>query len=347
MQPVSPETSHHTMTRTAPAETKLVICAPHRFPFWTPPAEIAGRIRAKWPGMAVLDLREAEALPQEISDADIFVGFVLRAEQFALARKLKWIHSTAASVAQFLSPEVRSSGIVMTNARGMQSVTMAEHILGMLVALARRFPDCFQYQQQARWAQRELWEAPVRPRELRGQALLIVGFGEIGRAAAKLVAPLGMRVLAVTRSGIGPANGVEKLFAVERLPELLPEADFVLLSAPETPETRQMIGARELSLMKPTAYLINVARGALVDEAALIAALERGQIAGAALDVTQHEPLDAASPLWRLVNVFLTPHVSAVSGHLWERQGGLLIENLERWFSGRELLNRVDLARGY
>ena len=121
----------------------------------------------------------------------------------------------------------------------------------------------------------------------------------------------------------------------------------MLLSAPETPETRGIIGAGELALMKCTAYLVNVARGALVEESSLVAALAAGQIAGAALDVASHEPLPAESPLWGAPNLFLTPHVSAVSEGLWDRQSDLLIENLERWFGGRELLNRVDLERGY
>jgi len=131
------------------------------------------------------------------------------------------------------------------------------------------------------------------------------------------------------------------------LHEALPEADFVVLAAPETPETRQMIGAREFALMKPSAYFVNVARGSLVDEAALVATLQRRAIAGAALDVTAEEPLPSESPLWKLDNVVITPHISAATEHLWERQSALLIENLERWFSGRELLNRVDLSRGY
>lgn len=336
-----------TMSRTAPGETKLVICAPHRFAFWTPPPEIAARIRARWPQMAVLDLRDAETLPHEIPDADIFAGFVLRREQFALARELKWIHSTASAVTQFLHPALRSSGIAMTNARGLQSETMAEHILGTLIALARRFPDCFRYQQRGTWAQGELWDAPVRPRELSGQVLLVIGFGEIGRAAGRLAAAVGMRIVGVTRSGAGAAEGAGRLAAATKLHELLPEADFVLLSAPETPETRGMMGGREFALMKRTSYLVNVARGALVDESALVAALTSGQIAGAALDVATHEPLAAESPLWKAPNLFLTPHVSAVSEGLWKRQGDLLVENLERWFSGRELVNRVDLERGY
>jgi phosphoglycerate dehydrogenase-like enzyme len=184
-------------------------------------------------------------------------------------------------------------------------------------------------------------------RELKGQVLLIVGFGSIGRELARRIQPLGMRVWGVTRSGAGDTQLAERILPVTELANALPQADFVLLAAPETPESRRMIGEPELARMKPSAYLINVARGTIIDEPALIEALRRRAIAGAALDVTEKEPLPPESPLWKLDNVFITPHVSAASENLWERQAELLLENLERWFSGRELLNQVDLERGY
>ena len=335
------------MMRTKPVETKLVICVWHHFSLWNPPPEMAARIRERWPAMRVVHLPNYDGLVAELPDTDIFVGFSLRAEQFGHARKLKWLHSTAAGVGQLMYPELRRSGIEVTNASGVHTIPMAEHILGLLVAMARRFPDCFRYQQLAHWAQQELWNAPVRPRELHGQTLLLIGFGAIGRAVAKIAHPLGMRVWAVTRSGEGDGALAEKIVPVTMLHEVLSEADFVILAAPETPETRRMIGAPELARMKPSAYFMNVSRGALVDEPSLIAALERREIAGAALDVASQEPLPPESPLWKLENVFITPHMSAVSEHLWTRQTDLLLTNLERWFSGGELLNRVDLERGY
>jgi phosphoglycerate dehydrogenase-like enzyme len=335
------------MNRTTPADTKLVICV--RFPFtvWIAPPEFSDRIRARWPEMRVVHLPDYSNLDREIQDADIFVGFSVRVEQFSLARKLKWIHTTAAAVTQLMYPELRQSGIYVTNASGIHAVPMSEHILGMLIALARRFPDCFRNQRQSRWAPQEWWDAPVRPRELHGQTLLLIGFGAVGRAVAQIVRPLGMRVWAVTRSGQGDETLAEKIFPVSKLEEALPQADFVILAAPETPETHQMMGAREFARMKSSAYFVNVARGSLIDEAALIGALTRRAIAGAALDVASEEPLPPESPLWKLDNLFITPHVSAVSDRLWERQGDLVMENLERWFSGRELVNRIDLARGY
>jgi D-2-hydroxyacid dehydrogenase (NADP+) len=335
------------MTRTSTAETKLLICVWHRFSLWNPPPRMAERIRERWPEMRVVHLPTYHGLQTELPDTNVFVGFSLRPEQFAWARKLLWLHSTAAGIGQLMYPELRRSGIEVTNASGVHCVPMAEHILGTLIALAHRFPDYLRYQQQAKWAQQELWDAPVRPRELRGQVVLFVGFGAIGREVAKLAQPLGIRVWAVTRSGKGDADLAEKFFPSSKLLEALPQADFVVLAAPETSETRAMMGAREFALMKPSAYFINVARGALVDEPALIAALQQNKIAGAALDVASQEPLPPENSLWKLDNAFITPHVSAVSEHLWERQTDLLMENLERWFSGRELLNRVDLERGY
>jgi phosphoglycerate dehydrogenase-like enzyme len=297
--------------------------------------------------MRVVHLPRYGRILDELPDSDIFVGFSLRPEQFALVRKLKWLHSTAAGVGQLMYPELRNSGIEVTNASGVHRVPMAEHILGTLIALARRFPDCFRYQQQARWAQQELWNAPVRPRELRGQILLFIGFGAIGREVAKMIGPLGMRVWAVTHSGRAEEGLAENVFPASKLDEALPQADFVVLAAPETPKTRKMIGAREFALMKPSAYFLNVSRGALVDEPALISALAEHKIAGAALDVASQEPLPPENPLWKLDNLFITPHMSAASEHLWERQTDLLMENLERWFAGDQLLNRVDLNRGY
>jgi D-2-hydroxyacid dehydrogenase (NADP+) len=335
------------MTRTDPAETKLLICVSHRFSLWNPPPHMAERVRARWPEVRVVHLPTYDGLQVELPDTNVFVGFSLRPQQLVWARQLLWIHSTAAGVGQLMYPELRRSGIELTNASGVHRVPMAEHILGTLIALARRFPDCVRYQQQAQWAQEELWNATVRLRELRGQVVLFIGFGAIGREVAKLAKPLGIHVWAVTRSGRGEADLAEKFYPSTQLHDALPQADFVILAAPETAETRAMMGAREFALMKTSAYFINVARGALVDEPALIAALQQNKIAGAGLDVASQEPLAPENPLWKLNNAFITPHVSAVSEHLWERQTDLLMENLERWFNGRELLNRVDLERGY
>jgi phosphoglycerate dehydrogenase-like enzyme len=286
-------------------------------------------------------------LPEELPDTDIFVGYSLRAKQLKDAKKLKWIHSTAAGVAQLMYPELRESGLLVTNPSGIFSVPMAEHTMGLLVALARNFPDSVRQQDAKRWSQQELWDKPSHLTELNGQVLLIVGYGSIGREVAKRAKAFEMRVWGVTRSGDGERAHAEKILPAARLHEALPAADYVLIAAPETPETKQLIGAAEIEKMKRGARLINVGRGSLLDEAALIRALENGALCGAALDVAETEPLPPESPLWNAPNLMITPHTSGVSDRLWVRQTGILMELLERWFEGREMFNRVDFARGY
>jgi phosphoglycerate dehydrogenase-like enzyme len=335
------------MSRTTPENTKLTICVWHAFTEWRPPVSLAEAIHKRWPAMRVVHLPDYDRLPQELPDTDIFVGYSLRAKQLADAKKLKWIHSTAAGVAQLMYPELRDSGIMVTNPSGIFSVPMAEHTLGLLIALARNFPDSVRYQDRSRWAQQELWDQPQHLTELNGQVLLIVGYGSIGHELARRGKAFDMRVWGVSRSGKGDAALAEKIVPISQLRDVLPRADFVVVSAPETRETTHLIGASELARMKPTARLINVARGSLLDQSALLAALQQKKIAGAALDVTDPEPLPAADPLWKAPNLLITPHTSAISDRLWPRQTSLLLDLLERWFDGRELFNQVDLHRGY
>jgi phosphoglycerate dehydrogenase-like enzyme len=335
------------MSRTTPAETKLLICVWHPFTEWRPKPAMAEAIRKRWPQMRVLHLPNYDRLPEELPDTDIFVGYSLRAEQLKAGKKLKWIHSTAAGVAQLMYPELRDSGITVTNPSGIFSVPMAEHTMGLLLALARNFPDSGRAQDRARWAQQEIWDKPQHLSELNGKVLLIAGYGSIGREVAKRAKAFDMKVWGVTRSGEGDRTHAEKIFAASQLAEVLPGADYVLICAPETAETKQLIGAAEIARMKRGARLINVGRGSLLEEAALVQALESGALGGAALDVVQTEPLPPESPLWKAPNLFITPHTSGVSDRLWDRQAAILIELLERWFDGRELFNRVDFARGY
>lgn len=335
------------MKRTQPAETKLVICVWHPFTLWRPQPVVAETIRKNWPEMKVVHLPDYDRLPEELPDTDIFVGYSLRAKQLKDARKLKWIHSTAAGVAQLMYPELREAGVLVTNPSGVFSVPMAEHTMGLILALARNFPDSVRQQDKAVWSQQELWDKPQRLAEVNGQVLLIVGYGSIGRELAKRAKAFGMRVWGMTRSGNGDGNYVERIFPAARLHEALPEADYVVIAAPETAETRHLIGAAELAKMKPGARLINVGRGSLLDEAALICGLKSGALGGAAIDVAQTEPLPRESPLWKTPNLLITPHTSALSDRLWVRQSALLVELLERWFDGREMFNQVDVTRGY
>lgn len=335
------------MSRTTPAETKLVICVWHPFTQWRPKSLMPEAIRRRWPEMRVLHLPDYDLLPPELPDTDIFVGYSLRAEQLRDAKKLKWLHSTAAGVSQLMYPELRDSGILVTNPSGAFSVPMAEHTMGLLLALARNFPDSVRHQDRSHWSQQDLWDKPQHLTELNGQILLIVGYGSIGHELARRAKAFDMRVWGVTRSGAGELTHAEKIVPASRLEEVLPHADYVVIAAPETQETKHMIAAPQIALMKPGARLINVARGSLLDEAALVRALETGALGGAALDVAKMEPLPAESPLWKAPNLLITPHTSAVSDRLWQRETSLLLDLLEYWFDGREMFNRVDFARGY
>jgi phosphoglycerate dehydrogenase-like enzyme len=335
------------MTRSTPAETKLVICVWHPFTEWRPKPLLAESIRARYPEMRVLQLPNYETLPQQLPDTTIFVGYSLRAEQLVHARELQWIHSTAAGVAQLMYPELRQSGITVSNASGIFSVPMAEHTMGLILAMARNFPDSVRYQDQSQWSVQALWDRPQHLTEINGSVLLIVGYGSIGRELARRAKAFDMKVWGVTRSGQGDRTYAEKIFPAWQLNEALPPADYVVIAAPETSETKHLIGAQQLARMKRGARLINVARGSLLDEAALLGALQSGALGGAALDVTGVEPLPPESPLWRAPNLFITPHTSAISERLWLRETELFLELLEQWFSGKELSNRVDFSRGY
>ena len=335
------------MERTTPRSTKLVICVWHAFTEWRPKAQMAEAIRQRWPEMPVVHLPDYTRLPEEIPDADIFVGYSLRPEQLKLAQKLKWVHSTAAGVAQLMYPGFRKSGVLLTNPSGVFSVPMAEHTMGMMLALARNFADSVRAQDRGQWAQQEITDRSQGLTELNGQLLVIVGFGSIGHELARRAKAFEMRVWGVSRSGDGDRELAERIVPVSELRSVLPEADYVVIAAPETAETKKMMGAAELACMKPGARLLNVSRGTLLDEAALLRALEDGRLAGAALDVAETEPLPAESALWKAPRVFITPHTSAMSDRMWGRQTEMLMDLLGRWFEGREMFNVVDLERGY
>jgi phosphoglycerate dehydrogenase-like enzyme len=335
------------MSRSAPDRTKLVICVGHPFSLWNPPPDFGVAIRRRYPHMRVVHLPDYAGLEAELPDTDIFVGYSIRAKQLAHAKRLQWIHSTAAGIAQLLYPELRESGVIVTNASGVHSIPIAEHVIGLILALARRLPDACRYQRESHWAQQEIWAATPHPMEVKGAVLLLIGLGAVGKDVARLGQAVGMKTRAVTFSGRGDEALVEKIYPAAGLEAALKESDFVVLAAPETPETHHMMNTQRFAAMKRSGYFLNVSRGSLVDEAALIDALAHRRIAGAALDVAETEPLPRESPLWKCPNLLITPHLAGASVHLWERQSDLLIDNLERWFEGRELRNVVDLKRGY
>jgi phosphoglycerate dehydrogenase-like enzyme len=282
-----------------------------------------------------------------IGDADVVFGSEIRAKHLEAAHTLRWIHSPAAGVGSMLFPEMVRSPVVISNSRGMSGAIIAEHVLGLTVALFRKFPLAFRSQASHRWAQDESLQAPPL-RMVRSARVLLVGLGGIGRACAALFAAFGAEVTATRRRVDQPTpEGVARVAPPDQFLDLLPDADIVVLTAPQTRDTVRLIGERELRAMKERAILINVSRGKLVDEPALAAALRDGRIGGAGLDVFEHEPLDPASQLWDLPNVIITPHTAGFRPDHWDAATTLFIENLRRYEAGRPLLNLVDKHAGY
>jgi phosphoglycerate dehydrogenase-like enzyme len=224
---------------------------------------------------------------------------------------------------------------------------VAEHAITVLLALAKRLPQAMQYQARREWSQDQLWHGQPRPREVADSTVVVIGMGGIGREFAARAKALGMKVLAVRENPSKGLSGADEVYSSEQIDEVLPLADYVLLCTPVTPATTGLINARRLGKMKPDAYLINVARGPLIDERALLDALQYRRIAGAALDVFNEEPLPANSPFWQLDNVLITPHTAAVTDRLWERHLRLMVDNLKRFLAGEPLINQVDKKRGY
>ena len=326
---------------------KVLIVHHHRFEHWHAPAWLRQRLQQNFPEIEFVQLESFDRLPEELPETDIFVGWSLRPDQFVSAKKLKWIHSPAAAVHQLLYSELINSPVRLTNSTGVHGPVVAEHAIAVMLALAKRIPQSMHYQAKKTWAQQILWDQRPRPREVAGDTVVVVGMGGIGREFTSRAKALGVKVLGVRENPRKGSGGADAVFGLEKLDDLLPQASYVLLCVPVTPATTRIIDRARLSKMKADAYLINVARGTLIDEAALLEALQARRIAGAALDVFEQEPLPPDSPFWALDNLLITPHTAAVTERLWDRHYELIADNLRRFLSDEPLLNEVDKRRGY
>jgi len=302
------------------------------------------RLAAAAPDLQLAPIPAGGELPPGAADAEIFYyNFVFRPQiipaVIRAAPGLRWIHSISAGVDHLLCPELVESDIVFTSSVGAHAVAISESVIGMMLFTVKQFGGHWDAQKEHRWNR-------VRKDELHGKTLGIIGLGHVGAELARLAQAFAMRVLA-TRRAPQPAPNVDTVLGPDGLPTLLAESDFVALCAALTPETRGMIGARELRQMKPSAYFINIARGALVDEDALVRALREGWIGGACLDAFTQEPLPPQHPFWSLPNCFVTPHSSANTPQLTARALDIFAENVRRYRAGEPLLNVVDKRRGY
>lgn len=297
-----------------------------------------------YPGVTFVSPTSTSEEVREVADADAMIGWPT-SEHLAAARKLRWVHVGSAGI-DLISrvPELIRSDIVLTNGRGSFGGPIADHCFALILAFTRQLREFTEDQQAKVWGGRA--RAP-QMRELSDATLGIVGLGNIGGEIARRGAGFRMNIVAVDLNPDARAPGVEKAWGLDRLDELMKVSDYLAVSAPRTPETIGLIDAGRLALMKPSAFLVVVSRGRIVDEEALIAALQEGRLAGAGLDVTATEPLPADSPLWELPNVILTPHISGAAPQTRERGRQLLIENLRRFVAGDTLLNVCDKEAGF
>ncbi len=315
-----------------PPKDRLTICFAH----------VAYRLQecfaARKTGIRSFEARTREELDVRIGEADVLVVSMLwRDELIERAPKLRFIQSISAGVDQYSRELLKARGIRLASAQGANARAVAEHALALILALARRLPEARDNQAKRVW-RGMIGELDRREDELGRKTLLIVGLGQIGGRLARLAKAFDLRVVGIRRDPSAGGNGADSVHGIDELAALLPQADFVALTCPLTPETEGVIGARALDLMKRSAYLINVARGRCVDEAALIAALREGRIAGAALDCFHDEPLPPSSPLWGSPNVLITPHTAGETRRYEENVIDILLDNLDRLWRGEPAL---------
>jgi D-2-hydroxyacid dehydrogenase (NADP+) len=291
---------------------------------------------------------DANIIPAKLEDAqslmpecDILIvwGWMNIRSLLGNASRLKWVHALSAGVENVTCPELETGNIILTNSKGIHGIPVSEHVLALMLAFTRGLNYFVRFQQKKQWKR-----ATVD--EIYDKTIGIIGLGSIGREVAKKAKALGMNVLAVKKQQTTELF-VDKLYSPEYTTEMLSNCDFVVASVPLLPETREMFQLEQFKAMKPSAYFINISRGAVVKEADLAAALEQGLIKGAGLDVFDHEPLAETSPLWDMPNVIITPHIAALSPYYLDRAITLFAENLSRFIQNGEMLNIIDKDKGY
>ena len=329
------------------AQHKIAILLHDQFEMWLPPGWFLEKLRADFPETEIAYSAQKRDDAEALRGADVLIGWSLPAEQLRAATSLRWIYSITAAVDQFLYPELISSNIAISNAGSVHGSVVAEHAIAMLLALAKRLPSAVRYQKRRKWAMEAIWNESPRPREIRGSALAVVGLGSIGAEVTSMAAALKMHVIGVREYPERGAAGANEIVGYDGLDSAIARADFVVLAAPLTERTRHLIDARRLQQFKPTAFLINVSRGGLVHEAALVKAFRDRRLAGVALDVFEEEPLSRWSPLWKMPQVLITPHTAFLTENVWQRHYEVFTANLKRYMAGQPLEGAVDKSRGY
>ena len=327
---------------------RLIIYLPHRQPIWMLPGASLETVRRR--AMKHFDIEvpmNEEAFARALPGAEVLFAWGLARRLADKADALRWLHTPLAGVDRVLSPELLKSAIRVTSSRGVNSVAVAEHTLGLVLAMTRGIADAVRAQAERRWAQQDLYGRQPPLEELSGKLLGILGLGDIGRELAVRARALGMTVWGLARTARPKPDCVDRLLLAGKEEALLRESDVLVLAVPLTRATHGMIGERQLKKMKHSALLINIGRGELVQESALVRALREGGLAGAGLDVFATEPLPPTSPLWTLPQVVITPHIAGTHPQYMPRSADLFVHNLKRYLAGEPLINEVDKQAGY
>ena len=328
-----------------PVSTRPGWVRPERVLVWNLQPELLGVLREAAPGVEVVAVTSAEEALAQVATADAILG-LCSPELLEAGPRIRWIQTYSAGVERCVSiPAVRERGLLITNMQRVAGPVMAEHVMAMMLALTRGLNFYIPERIAARWT-RQLPE-PAQMLTLSGKTLLVVGLGGIGVEVARRAHAFGMKVVATRASSREGPDFVSYVGLPGELGKLAGDADFIVNTTPLTPETRGMFDARFFAAAKPGAFFFNVGRGGSVVQQDLVAALESGRLAGAGLDVTDPEPLPAASPLWKMNNVIITPHVSAASDLGNAARFAVARENLRRYVAGERMLSVVDLERGY
>ena len=329
-------------------QRRLVVYVPHRLPAWRLPDDCLEKIRRRARPRFEVEVPGSEAaFVRVLPSAEVLFAWGLARRHVEKAAQLRWMHTPLSGVDRVLNPELQTTPIRVTCSRGINSVAAAEHALGLILSLTRGIAMAARAQASREWAQDAIYGRKPAIDELRGKLLGTIGFGEIGRELAVRARAFGLSVWGMARTARAKPDELDRLLGADKLDLMMRSADILVLALPLTPATQGLIGERQLKRMKPGALLINIGRGGLVQESALVRALREGWIAGAGLDVFAAEPLPASSPLWTLPQVVITPHVAGMHPHYMERAADLFLANLKRYVAGEPLQHEVDPATGY